>query len=126
MAQLKDRQSQTFLVQYIKRVSPGRLEKKWGDDPDHEPEYSHLILNTGVAVQLLGEIGDSSILPFLESLEGVEDLKKLEWSGDIVAVAIEKVKSRMTQPEGSQEESQRISNKSVQPTKNDPRGRGPF
>jgi len=111
ISHFKERQSQSALIQYVKRVDPGRLEKEWGDDPGREPEYSHLLLNAGLAVQLLGEIGDPSILPLLESLRGVQDLKKLEWAGDIVAAAIEQVQSRMTQSEGSEEEDQRISNK---------------
>jgi hypothetical protein len=71
ISHFKDRHSQEALTQYVKRMDPGRLEKEWGDDPNHEPEYSHIITNVGFAISLLGEIADSSILPFLEELKEV-------------------------------------------------------
>ena len=81
------------LVEYIQRINPRKMEAEWGEDPEREPQYSRSMANAAGAVLLLGELGDKSVLPFLESLRGIKDLK-LERIADVVGTAIEKIRKR--------------------------------
>ena len=89
----KDPSSQAPLIAYIKRVNPRKVEAEWGTDPEHEPEYSHLMMNAAVAVVILGDIADESAIPFIESLYGIRDLK-LEWHSNVAQTAVQKIKQR--------------------------------
>jgi len=103
--------SQSPLVEYIKRTNPRELEAKWGNDPQHEPEYSRTMTNAASAVLLLGDLADESVIPFLESLHGISDLK-LEWAEDVIRKAIQKIKQRSSTAAREQLEKQgRISSK---------------
>ena len=93
MTHFKDRKSQADLVEFIEKTDPQKLEKQWGNDPQREPEYSRIMLNVALAVCLLGEVGDQSVLPVLDSLRGIKDLQ-LEWKGAVVVPAIDSIRKR--------------------------------
>ena len=98
IAYFKDPRSQSALVDYLKLKNPRQLEEQFNKLPRAEQEnkdreYSHNMSTAALAVRILGEIADSSVIPFLESLRGIRDLK-MEWEGIVVEKAIEKIKNR--------------------------------
>jgi len=94
----KDSRSQAVLVAYVKEKDPAgirerfeRLSKDEQEKNDHK--FSQALLNAAIAVWALGEIGDSSVIPFLEPLREVDDMQ-MEWVGNPTEKAIERIKAR--------------------------------
>jgi hypothetical protein len=95
----KDPRSQPVLIDYLKRVNPRQLEDQFNklsrtEQEKNDRDYSAKMLNAALAIHILGEIADSSVIPFLESLRGIRDLK-MEREGNVVDKAVEKIKKRL-------------------------------
>jgi hypothetical protein len=93
-----DPQSQVVLIDYIKAMNPRELEDRYerstkADREKNNREYSDNMINASIAVCVLGEVGDPSVIPFLESLRGIRDLK-MEWMDSVVGKSQERMKAR--------------------------------
>ena len=94
----KDTRSQAVLVEYVKEKNPAgmreRFERLTKDEQEkNDRKFSEAMLNAALAVWALGEIGDSSVIPFLEPLRDVDDMQ-MEWVGNPTKKAIERIKAR--------------------------------
>jgi hypothetical protein len=112
----KATQSQAALVDYLKANNPRRLQKRFENATKDEQEkndrdYSERMLNAAIAVWALGEIGDASVIPLLESLRGIKDMQ-MEWVGNPVDKSIQRIKARQSgsDPPAKRTEEQRTSN----------------
>jgi len=94
----KDTRSQAVLVAYVREKDPAgmreRFERLTEDEQEkNDRKFSEAMLNAALAVWALGEIGDSSVIPFLEPLRDVDDMQ-MEWVGNPTEKAIERIKAR--------------------------------
>lgn len=87
---LKDTQSMESLKAYLKKKDFKNLEKKLISHEISERSYGSEIRAASLAILTLGEIGDRSVVPLLESLKTVKDLK-FEFGGSPVFEALAKL-----------------------------------
>lgn len=72
---LKDKESKDAVYQYVQGKDFKQLEKMvYAQDMD-ERDYTQQMLASSLAIMTLGDIGDESVIPLLESLKGIKDLK---------------------------------------------------
>ena len=96
----KDTRSQAVLVAYVKEKNPATIRERFERLTEDEQEkndhkFSQELLSAALAVCALGEIGDSSVIPFLEPLRDVDDMQ-MEWVGNPTQKAIERIKARQS------------------------------
>jgi hypothetical protein len=119
----KATQSQAALVDYLKAKNPRQLQERFenatkDEQEKNDREYSERMLNAAIAVWALGEVGDTSVIPLLESLRGIKEMQ-MEWVGNPVEKSIQRIKARQSASDppvkGPQE--QRTSNTRLPPTR---------
>ena len=116
-------QSQAALVDYLKANNPRQLQERFenatkDEREKNDREYSERMLNAALTVWALGEIGDASVIPLLESLRGIEDMQ-MEWVGNPVEKSIHRIKARQSasDPPAKGTEEQHTFNTRLPPTR---------
>ncbi|MBM4046264.1 MAG: hypothetical protein FJ279_14230, partial [Planctomycetes bacterium] len=89
---LKSPQTKDALVQFLGKKDFRKLEKRAHAGEISERSYESQLRASSLAVMTLGEIGDKSVIPLLQSLRGFKDLK-FEWGGGPVEQALAKLGS---------------------------------
>jgi hypothetical protein len=94
----KDAGSQAVLVEYLKEYNPAAIRERFERLTEDEREkndrkFSEALLNAALAVWALGEIGDPSVIPFLEPFADIDDMQ-MEWVGNPTEKAIRRIKAR--------------------------------
>lgn len=87
---LKSPESKDGLVEYLKNKDFRQLEEKVSNRRIDERSYDYIMRASSLVVLTLGEVGDKSLIPLLESLRGVKDLK-FEFGGGPVHDALAKL-----------------------------------
>lgn len=88
---LKSPRSKDALVEYLKVKDFAKLEKSLDREQLDRKQYIWQIQASVYAILALGEIGDKSIIPFLESLREVKELTRFEGLGGPVEQALAKL-----------------------------------
>ena len=96
----KDPGSQAVLVEYVKEKDPRAMQDRFERLPRDEAlkddrKFSEAMLNAAIAVWALGEIGDPSVIPFLEPLADIGDMQ-MEWVGNPTEKAIRRIRARQS------------------------------
>jgi HEAT repeat protein len=73
---MKRPESKDALMRYLRNKDFGKLEKLLSEHELDEQQYGWHIMAATLAVMALGEVGDESAIPLLESLRDIKDLTK--------------------------------------------------
>ena len=75
LRKLQDPASKDALVAFLKRMDFANMAEHYESGSQARMDYMYDLQSTGLAILTLGKVGDESVIPLLESLMEVRDLK---------------------------------------------------